>query len=78
MLSTPGLQDLVRQEKNGYVDWRKEATKKLVIENAQATSLFFEDFWPTKYSTGLIEAGSNKQKARVAANRIEYFIRTGK
>lgn len=78
MLSSPGLQDLVRQGKHGYVDWRKEATKKLGIESAQAASLFLDDFWPWKYGAGLIEAGSNKQKARVAANRIEHFIRTGK
>ena len=78
MLSSPGLQDLVRESRHGYVDWSKEATKKLGIEKAQASSLFIDDFWPTKYSDEFFQAGSNAKRARVAANRIEHFIRTGK
>jgi len=80
MLSRPGLQESVRYgfHKTFDLDWKEEATRELGITDNQPFSLFFEEFWPTRYASKFSKARSNKQRARVAANRIEHFIRTGK
>ena len=79
MLSRPGLQESVQDGSYSpfRFSWKEKATRELRIEDGQAFSLFFEESWPTRYSSKFSKARSNKQRARVAANRIEHFIRTG-
>ncbi len=79
MLSRPRFQESVRAGVYNALrlDWKMEAARELGIEDDQASPLFFEEFWPTRYINKFSKARSNKQRARVAANRIEHFIKTG-
>ncbi len=77
MLSSPKLQSRVKEGTHGFVIWGDRAKARLKITKHQADALFFSHFWPEKYRIGLYESKTPKQVARVGANRIEHFIRTG-
>lgn len=52
-----------------------EAKKLLGLHNA--ASLFISDDWPERFRSQYCNAKTPKGRARVAANRIDHFIKTG-
>lgn len=53
------------------------AKKLLRLRSGQAKRLFFIDDWPPKLAKAYIEAAGNyKAAAKIAAKRIDLFIRT--
>jgi len=78
MLTHPDVQEQVKHYDDGLVEWENRAIKELRISQTQAHSLFHDEDWPERYKEKFYDAFSAKERARVAANRIEHFIRTGK
>jgi len=53
---------------NAYIDGQKA----LELDSAQADRLFYLQDWPSQFKYG----GSQRNKAKVTAARIEHFIKT--
>ena len=66
------------------VDIKGEALRFLGLNEQQGERLFYldasqsssEDMWPTRFCASYDRARSAKAKAKVAADRIEHFIKT--
>lgn len=60
--------------RNAYPE--EEAAKLLGISERQAERLFLVDHWPGKFYQQWQERPSLKIRARIAARRIDHFIKT--
>ena len=60
-----------------YLNSTIEAETLLGISPTESANLFLASQWPERYQEQWESAKTPKARARVAANRIEYFIRTG-
>jgi hypothetical protein len=52
------------------------ATAELELSIPEKDRLFYQENWPTRYYTAYAKAKSPADRARVAARRIEHFIKT--
>lgn len=48
----------------------------LNVDSTQAVRLFYVSGWPEKFEQRYLRAKTRKQEAKVAAERIEHFIKT--
>lgn len=53
------------------------AERLLKISSMQSSDLFLADYWPSPFYGKWREAKTLRSRARIAANRIEHFIKTG-
>jgi len=59
--------------------WRTHcvaAADALGVDDTQAIRLFLLAHWPDRYRDAFQKSKTLKGRARIAANRIEHFIRT--
>jgi hypothetical protein len=54
------------------------ARRELHISADQALALFHVDEWPERFRIAYLTTTSKKEEAKIAAKRIDHFIRTGK
>lgn len=67
------------QSPNNLCTWL-EAQKALDITKEQESKLFYTDNWPSEYDAAYNQAWQDEdfeEAAKVAANRIDYFIAHG-
>jgi hypothetical protein len=63
---------------NYMVSWEYVAAKALGLDYCQAHTLTYPGSgWPVPFCTAYTRAKTPKQRAKVAARRIEHFIKTG-
>lgn len=68
----------MENKKWGQIDWAEDvATRLLGLESHLATRLFYLYMWPDEYRDAYDSRCSNRARARVVAQRVEHFIKTG-
>lgn len=58
-------------------DFETRAADLLNINDTKAKRLFLLDMWPVKFRAPYRKAVSQRAFVKIAANRIEHFIKTG-
>lgn len=62
-------------DKSGSI--MREAGRLLDLDETAQVALFVESNWPDKFSEPYDDAKTQGKRARIAARRIEHFIKTG-
>jgi len=66
-------EELVRPDGSQFAGFNPEGCKVLGLNQQQASRLFMVEAWPAKFYLD-----DDKNNPKNAANRIDYFIKTGK
>jgi hypothetical protein len=69
----------ILHEKTNQIPYGKiqdRAKSILGITESQSNRLFYDTFWPKDFYNRYLTAKSQKQRAQVAAERIDHFIAT--
>jgi hypothetical protein len=59
-----------------YLTVEDRAVEVLGLNEEQVGALFYDPAWPEKYADAYENARTPRQRARVAARRIDHFIKT--
>lgn len=62
---------------NRAIEVCDEAARMLQISHTQASSLFYTNQWPTPFRYAYGRAESNRERANIACDRINHFLKNG-